>query len=82
MRTTLTIDDDVAAAIRSLRRVRNATLKDIINEALRRGIRDMNARKRRRAIFRTQSVSLGSLLVPNLDNVGEVLAAAEREDFE
>jgi len=35
MRTTLTLDGDVAAAIERLRRARDASLKDIINEALR-----------------------------------------------
>jgi ribbon-helix-helix CopG family protein len=35
MRTTLTIDDDVAAQLERLRRERDVTLKDIINEALR-----------------------------------------------
>ena len=81
MRTTLTIEDDVAAAIRRLRRVRKASMKQIVNEALRRGIRDMTVRKRRRAIFRTRSVDLGSLLIAGLDNIGEVLAAAEGEAF-
>jgi hypothetical protein len=56
-------------------------MKQIVNEALRRGIRDMTVRKRRRAIFRTRSVNLGSLLIPSLDNIGEVLAAAEGEAF-
>jgi Arc/MetJ family transcription regulator len=82
MRTTVTLDDDVAAAIRHLRRVRNATLKQVVNEALRRGIRDMTVRKRRRATFRTRSVNLGSLLIPSLDNIGEVLATAEGEPFQ
>jgi hypothetical protein len=81
MRTTLTIDDDVAIALRRLRRIRKATLKQIVNEALRRGIRDMTVRKRRRATFRTRSANLGSLLIPSLDNIGEVLATAEGEAF-
>jgi len=38
MRTTLTLDDDVAAALERLRRTRNASLKDLVNEALRRGL--------------------------------------------
>ena len=79
MRTTLTIDDDVAAAIHHLRRVRKVTLKEVVNEALRRGIRDMTVRKRRRAGFRTRSVSLGALLIPSIDNIGEVPAAADGE---
>jgi Arc/MetJ family transcription regulator len=77
MRITLTIDDDVATALRRLRRIRKTTLNQIVHEALRRGVRDMTLRKRRRAMSRTQSVNLGSLLIPSLDNIGEVLAAAE-----
>ena len=41
MRTTLTLDDDVAAMIERIRRAREASLKDIVNEALRRGLSDL-----------------------------------------
>jgi hypothetical protein len=37
MRTTLTLDDDVAAALERLRRSRRIGLKRLVNEALRRG---------------------------------------------
>jgi hypothetical protein len=37
MRTTLTLDDDVAVALERLRRAGDASLKDIVNDALRRG---------------------------------------------
>jgi Arc/MetJ family transcription regulator len=40
MRTTLTIDDDVAAAFNRLRRADDKSLKELVNEALRRGIKD------------------------------------------
>ena len=59
--------------------MRNATLKQVVNEALRRGIRDMTVRKRRCAAFRTRSVNLGSPLIPSLVNIGEVLATADGE---
>jgi hypothetical protein len=49
MRTTLTIDDDVAATLERLRRNRDTSLKDLINEALRRGLRDMDSRPTPRA---------------------------------
>jgi hypothetical protein len=81
MRTTLTIDDDVAAAIERLRRGRDASLKEVINEALRRGIKEMGTPTKRRKRFRTRSVSLGTLQVPSLDNIAEVLAIAEGEAF-
>jgi hypothetical protein len=81
MRTTLTIDDDVAATLERLRRRRDASLKDVINEALRRGLRDMAAPPKQRKPFRTQSVDLGTPRLPNIDNVAEVLAIIEGESY-
>jgi hypothetical protein len=81
MRTTLTIDDDVAATLERLRRDRDASLKDLINEALRRGLHDMGTRQKPRKPFRTKSVDAGALLIPNIDNVAEVLAIVEGEAF-
>ena len=42
MRTTLTIDDDVAIALQRVRERDALTLKDAVNEALRRGLRVMD----------------------------------------
>lgn len=81
MRTTLTIDDDVAAELERLRRARDESMKDLVNEALRRGIREMTARPKRRERFETRSVSLGRPRLANVDNIAEVLAFAEGEDF-
>jgi len=79
MRTTLTLDKDVAALIERLRKARGASLKDVVNEALREGLRHMTSPPRKRAPFRTASVDLGRCLVSNVDNVAEVLAVAESE---
>lgn len=81
MRTTLTIDDDIAAVLERLRRSRDESLKALINEALRRGLREMSAPPKPRKPFRTQSVDVGELLVPSIDNIAEVLAIAEGENF-
>jgi metal-responsive CopG/Arc/MetJ family transcriptional regulator len=81
MRTTLTLDDDVAAALERLRKSRNASLKDLINDALRRGLKDMSNRIKRREHFRTRSVALGQLRIAGLDNIGEALAIAEGEAY-
>jgi hypothetical protein len=81
MRTTLTIDDDVAALLQRLRSERHAGLKDLINEALRRGLRDMTSPAKQRAQFRTRSVDLGRPRLANIDNIAEVLAIAEGENF-
>jgi hypothetical protein len=79
VRTTLTLEDDVAAALERLRRMRNASLKDLINEALRRGLKDMSNRTKQRERLRTRSVALGQLRIAGVDNIGEALAVAEGE---
>jgi hypothetical protein len=80
MRTTLTLDDDVAVQLERLRRARNANLKDVVNEALRRGLRDMSAPPRKRQAFRTRAFHMGKPLI-NIDNVAEALAHLEGEGF-
>jgi hypothetical protein len=81
MRTTLTLDKDVATLRERLRKARGASLKDVVNEALREGLRHMTSPPSKRAPFRTASVDLGRCLVSNVDNVVEVLAVAESESF-
>ena len=75
----MTLEDDVAAALERLRRTRNASLKDLINEALRRGLKDMSNRTKRRERLRTRPVALGQLRIAGVDNIGEALAVAEGE---
>jgi hypothetical protein len=82
MRTTLTLDDDVAAALERLRNIRKASLKDLVNEALRRGLKEMmRARPKRREPFRTRAVALGRLRIGSLADVADTLAIAEGESF-
>jgi len=81
MRTTLTIDDDVAASLERLRKARKGSLKDLINEALRRGIKDMSARAKPREPFRTRAVDLGRVQAGPLDDISEALAVAEGETY-
>lgn len=76
MRTTLTIDDDVAAQIKRLRRNRDVNLKELVNEALRRGLRDMAEPPKKRVPFRTQGHAMGAPRI-DIDNVAEALAHAE-----
>jgi hypothetical protein len=81
MRTTLTLDDDVVARIERLRRERNASLKDIVNDALRRGLDDSARGSKQKEPFKTQGVDLGRLRLPSIDNISESLAAVEGEGF-
>jgi hypothetical protein len=81
MRTTLTLDDDVASVLERLRKSRDASLKQLINEALRRGLKEMTGRAKQREPVRTRSVALGRLRISGIDNVAEALAAAEIESY-
>ena len=81
MRTTLTLDDDVAAVLERLRKSRDISLKDLVNEALRRGLRDICSRTKQRERLRARSVALGQLRIARLDNIGEALALAEGEAY-
>ena len=81
MRTTLTIDDDVAVILTRLRKSRGVPLRDLVNEALRRGLHDMKQKPKGKRSFRTQTVNLGRLKVGNIDNIAEVLSIAEGDAF-
>lgn len=78
MRTTLTLDDDVAVKLRAA--AKDRPFKAVVNEVLRAGLAAMAKRRtpsRRR--YRTRGFNLGPSLVGSLDNVEEVLARAEGE---
>ena len=81
MRTTLSLDDDVAAVLIRVRKTRQMSLKAVINEALRSGLRQMNSPRPRRRPYRTPSASLGRCLIGNMDDIYEALAVAEGESF-
>jgi len=80
MRTTLTLDEDVAVELERLRRTQGKRFKAIVNEALRRGLRGEKPARPGKA-YRTRAVSLGKPRLPNVDDVAEALAFAEGDDF-
>ena len=82
MRTTLTIDPDVAALLRRAHGSRGGSFKALVNEALRQGLRRMSAPPPdRSAYYRTATADLGRCLHASLDDIAEVLAVAEGERF-
>ena len=81
MRTTLTIDDDVAAELEQLRKTRDVGLKELVNEALRLGLREIASPPRKRKPFHTRSFHVGGVLVKSIDNTAELLAEIEGEAF-
>ena len=85
MRTTLTLDADVAALLRRMQQTHGrsfkATVNDALRQGLRQGLRQMAAPSARPAPCRTPTADLGRCLLGSLDDVAEALAVAEGERF-
>jgi hypothetical protein len=81
MRTTLTIEDDVAIRLEKLRVERDQSFKATVNEVLRRGLDAVEAPVREREPYRMKTHSGGKCYLPSLDNTAEVLAWAEGEAY-
>lgn len=77
----MTIDDDVAMLLESIRKQRNASLKDVVNCALRGGLAAMVRPPEPRPVFRTRAFPTGKCLIPNLESVADAMAIAEGEDY-
>lgn len=78
----MSLDKDVAAALEKVCRTRKASMKSVVNEALRQGLTRMADRRPvPRERFQTRVLPVGRSLLGNLDNVAEVLAVAEGERF-
>lgn len=72
-RTTVTLDEDVAARLRSVMHRSGKSFKQALNEALRRGLAARNAVARRPA-FRVKARDLGRLRAGvSLDDIGGLL---------
>jgi UDP:flavonoid glycosyltransferase YjiC (YdhE family) len=81
VRTTITLDDDVATALKRIGKGRGLKFKALVNLALREGIKSLTSRPSKRSSFSTSSVDLGSSRIANVDNVAEVLAITDGESF-
>jgi len=76
MRTTLSLEEDVAAQLEAWRAKQNLTLKQAVNSALRRGLNELSHPKARKP-FRTKPIDMGRCRLANLDNIWEVLDEVE-----
>lgn len=79
MRTTLTLDDDNAVRLERLRRERDVSLKDVVNQAIRFGLNEMEAPPRKRETFQTTVMNLGK---PLFDSPEELKALIRQLDEE
>jgi hypothetical protein len=79
MRTTLSLDPDVAAMIERELSEHKTTLKALVNEKLRKGFAASTSSSGRRSFDLPKSMDLGKPLLKNLDNVAEILELIERD---
>lgn len=80
MRTTLTIDDDVAFGLKKVQdEDPKKSFKEVVNEVLRRGLRrDMGPRKKKE--FKLITYPMGLRPGYSLDNIEELLDQIEGPD--
>jgi len=77
VRTTLTLDDDVAAKLQSLARRSGRAFRDVVNEVLRRGLARPPATAAREP-FRVAARDLGARRPGlSLDNIAELIERVE-----
>ncbi len=80
MRTTMTLDPDVAAQIAERRRASGQPLRQVVNDLLRAGLLATEQTLASAPPYSTPSVSLGRCLAGPIDNVHEVLSLAEGDN--
>lgn len=81
MRTTLSLDDDVAALLKRALTRRKEPLKKVVNDALREGLPKLMGPRTARKPYRTRPMKLGRCLIGSIDDVAEVLAIGEGEQY-
>ena len=81
MRTTLTLEDDVAARLRAEARRTGRPFETLVNEALRAGLLQKRL-SRPKQQFTIESHNFGGLRPGvSLDNIGELLERIEGPDY-
>lgn len=77
MRTTLTLEEDVAIEIERRRRERGTSMKREVNELLRAGLAHQREPVRQPTRFRTPALDIGPPLIEDFDDVEGVLEMSE-----
>jgi len=75
MRTTVTLDADVAAQIEAERRRSRRSFKDVVNDALRRGLAQPTQPQRQGPV--TRPVTLALRATPDVADISEAITQAE-----
>lgn len=81
MRTTLTLDEDVAVALRARARCTGRAFKQVVNEAIREGLAQLEHGSDHRPTYRLTTSDPGPPALAGVHSVHEMLAHAEGEDY-
>jgi len=79
MRTTITLERDVASRLERLKKTR--PFKELVNDALRTGLDEIERHQQKRVRRYTVTPVKGEPLRTDLDNVAEVLAGLEGDAY-
>lgn len=77
MRTTVTLEPDVARRLREVGRMEKMSFKEALNTTLRRGLDQMSVKPKAKP-FQTVLEDMGMLPHLNYDNIGDLLELAEK----
>ena len=82
MRLTITLDGDVEKRIEKLAADRSETKRSLLNRLLRTGLDTLEKETAdNHTVITVEGRNLGRCKYPSLDNISEVLAAAEGDTF-
>lgn len=79
MRTTVSLDDDLAVRLERRRAEDGVTFKEALNSVLRRGLDAVESRRMPHKV-KIEPLTMGRRLL-DVDNIAEVLAIAEGDDY-
>ncbi len=81
MRTTLTLDDDLAARLKQRSREQDRRFKDVVNEAIRVGLATLHEPPhRQRSAFRVVPFTGGRPRLPLITSTGELLTRLDESE--
>lgn len=80
MKTTINIDDDVLDQARAVASKLDVPFRRVVNDALRAGLQKVEISQERKA-YKAPTFNMGLKEGINLDNIQEVIAQYEGEDY-
>ncbi len=82
MRTTLTLDPDLARQLKEISRRMDQSFKEVVNEAIRRGLRDQEKPQKSLPRFVVKAKACGFRAGIDLSKLNQLVDELEIEDFQ